>query len=126
MVPLVATQFTETGPALSPDGRWLAYSSGESGRGEVYVRPFPDVESGRVQVSTNGGSNPRWANSGTELFFVDADRRLNAAQLRQPLNLESWRGRYSSRLEPTTRDMMSGSLMQETISMTSHLATNGF
>ena len=78
-VPLVATPFTELGPALSPDGRWLAYSSDESGREEVYVRPFPDVDSGRVPISTGGGSNLRWANSGTELFFVDADRRMNAA-----------------------------------------------
>ena len=80
-VPLVATQFQERGPALSPDGRWLAYSSNESGREEVYVRPFPDVESDRDQVSTNGGSNPRWATSGNEVFFVDADRRMNAAQV---------------------------------------------
>ncbi len=81
LVPLVATQFVELGPDLSADGRWLAYSSNESGREEVYARPFPDVNSDRVQVSTNGGSNPRWANSGTELFFVDSERNMNAAQV---------------------------------------------
>ncbi len=51
---LVDSEFVEMNAALSPDGRWLAYQSDESGRFEVYVRPFPDVESGRTVVSTNG------------------------------------------------------------------------
>ena len=72
VVPLVATpDFLEQDPALSPDGRWLAYTSNETGRNEVYVRPFPNVESTRVLVSTDGGSNPLWAHSQNELFFVD-------------------------------------------------------
>ena len=76
-IPLVATaEFAEQDPALSSDGRWLAYTSNETGRAEVYVRPFPDVDSYRVRLSTDGGSGPLWANSGSELFFVDADRRL--------------------------------------------------
>lgn len=54
---------------LSPDDRWLAYVSNASGRREVYVRPFPDVNRGVWQVSTDGGAEPRWAHSGTELFF---------------------------------------------------------
>ena len=54
-IPLIATtQFSEQDPALSPDGRWLAYTSDVTGRNEVYVSPFPDVDSGRVPVSTNG------------------------------------------------------------------------
>ena len=81
-LPLVATAaFEEAGPDLSPDGRWLAYSSNETGRGEVYVRPFPDVESGRVPISINGGRNPQWAHNGTELFFVDGQGRMVAAQV---------------------------------------------
>ena len=72
-VPLVATaDFTEQDPALSPDGRWLAYTSDETGRMEVYVRPFPNVESTRVQVSIDGGFSPLWSHSGNELFFADA------------------------------------------------------
>ena len=79
-IPLVATaEFAEYDPALSPDGRWLAYTSNETGRADVYVRPFPDVESDKVRVSTDGGSGPLWAHSGTELFFVDAGRSLIAA-----------------------------------------------
>ena len=67
--PLVRTKFNEANADISPDGRWLAYQSDESGREEVYVRPFPDVDSGRWQVSTGGGRTPVWARSGDELFF---------------------------------------------------------
>ena len=79
--PLVATpEFAEGAPALSPDGRWLAYSSNETGSYEVFVRPLPDVNSTRVLVSRDGGLGPLWAHSGRELFFVDEDRGLVAAQ----------------------------------------------
>ena len=68
--PLVAAGgFEEVAPALSPDGRWLAYASNESGRYEVYVRPFPDANAGRWQVSRNGGNEPVWAHNGRELFY---------------------------------------------------------
>ena len=59
----------ELAPALSPDGRWLAYVSNETGRDEVWVRPFPDVEAGRWQISVQGGTEPLWAHSGQELFY---------------------------------------------------------
>ena len=68
-VPLLTGSFNERGAALSPDGRWLAYSSNESGRDEIFVRPFPNTGAGRWQVSTNGGSAARWAHSGRELFY---------------------------------------------------------
>ncbi|MGH9383458.1 MAG: hypothetical protein ACRD2N_04125, partial [Vicinamibacterales bacterium] len=67
--PLIQTPFADAGPAISPDGRWVAYFSDESGRSEVYVRPFPDVDHGRWQVSTDGGTEPRWSRNGRELFF---------------------------------------------------------
>jgi len=67
--PLLTGPFSEQGAALSPDGRWLAYSSNESGRFEIFVRPFPNTGSGRWQVSTQGGSAARWSRSGRELFF---------------------------------------------------------
>jgi serine/threonine-protein kinase len=69
LMPLLKTTFGEQSAELSPDGRWLAYNSNESGRHEVYVRPFPDVDKGRWQVSTGGGSQPTWARNGRELFF---------------------------------------------------------
>jgi len=68
--PLVASdEFSEAFPSISPDGRWLAYVSNETGRREVMVRPFPDVDAGWWQVSQNGGGAPRWAHNGRELFF---------------------------------------------------------
>jgi hypothetical protein len=68
-VPLVAGPYQEDGASLSPDGRWLAYSSNESGVSEVFVRPFPNTALGRWQISTTGGSAPRWSHSGRELFY---------------------------------------------------------
>jgi serine/threonine-protein kinase len=80
--PLMADPaFAEIYPALSPDGRWLAYASNESGRFEVYVRPFPDVNARRVQVSQAGGTEPRWAHSGRELFFRSGTHALVAASV---------------------------------------------
>jgi hypothetical protein len=67
--PLLAGPSQELGPALSPDGKWLAYSSNESGANQVFVRPFPGVNTGRWQISTGGGVAPRWAHSGRELFY---------------------------------------------------------
>ena len=80
-VPLLAEDYDEQQPALSPDGRWLAYISNETGTFEVYVRPFPDVNTGKWQVSTNRGTMPVWAHSGGELFFLDGDRGLVVAQV---------------------------------------------
>ncbi len=81
--PLLAAEYDEQEPALSPDGRWLAYISNEAGSGgfDVFVRPFPDMNSGRWQVSTEGGVMPVWAHSGRELFFVDDNGGLVAAQV---------------------------------------------
>jgi len=66
---LISTPTQEISPELSPDGRWLAYDSDESGRFEVYVRPFPDVGSGRTQVSIEGGRDPLFSRDGRALFF---------------------------------------------------------
>jgi Tol biopolymer transport system component len=74
---LLQTPFNEQNADLSPDGRWLAYQSDESGgRAEVYVRPYPNVNAGRWQVSTSGGTRPLWARDGRELFYLDAERRM--------------------------------------------------
>jgi Tol biopolymer transport system component len=69
LMPVVATAADEVAPALSPDGRYLAYVSDESGRPEVYVRPFPDAGRAKWQVSVGGGIEPLWAHSGRELFY---------------------------------------------------------
>ncbi len=67
--PLVTTAFGERNAEISPDGEWLAYQSDASGRDEVYVQPFPDVDAGRWQVSTTGGTRPLWGPDGRELFY---------------------------------------------------------
>ena len=77
---IVATGYDETGAALSPDSRWLAYVSNEQGTAEVFVRPFPDVNGGKWQVSSGGGSAPLWARSGRELFYV-ANRKMHVVRI---------------------------------------------
>ena len=81
-IPLVATEaYSEQGPAISRDGRWLAYSSNETGRPEIFVRPFPDVDAGKWQISTGGGIQSVWAYNGRELFFANPEtRELEAAE----------------------------------------------
>lgn len=69
-------------PALSPDGRWLAYGSDESGSMEIYVRPFPETSSARWQVSTAGGTQPVWSKSGRQLYYLNGKNELVAADVR--------------------------------------------
>jgi serine/threonine-protein kinase len=80
--PLLASPAREVSPALSPDGKWLAYVSTESGKPEVYVRPFPDVGSAKWQVSLSGGTTPVWAHSGRELFYLDGNRAMVSVAVR--------------------------------------------
>ena len=75
--PLVHTRANEVEPAVSPDGRWLAYTSAEPrGRPEVYVRPFPRVDDGRSQISSDGGFSPLWSADGKQLFFISGGRAV--------------------------------------------------
>ncbi|MFI5244729.1 MAG: TolB family protein, partial [Gemmatimonadales bacterium] len=81
-VPLVATNFSEFTPALSPDGRWLAYSSNENGPREVYVVPFPNSGTAKWAVSTHGGTEPLWSHRGGELFYRDGAGFLVAVEVK--------------------------------------------
>ena len=78
---LLGTEAGEFTPAVSRDGRWLAYVSDVSGANEVYVRPFPNVQASVFQVSTNGGSEPIWSHSGRELFYRNGAGELVAAEV---------------------------------------------
>ena len=78
---LLDTEFVEDAPALSPDGRWIAYQSDESGQNNIYVQPFPNIGDGKWQVSTNGGSDPVWSPDGRHLFFVTFPLRMMVAEV---------------------------------------------
>ncbi|NNF14587.1 MAG: serine/threonine-protein kinase [Gemmatimonadetes bacterium] len=80
-IPLLMEAHDEISPSLSPNGRWLVYASNETGSYEIFVRPFPDVESARWQVSTNGGIAPKWSRDGTEIFFLDGSDQMSAARV---------------------------------------------
>jgi Tol biopolymer transport system component len=75
------SEFNEFLGQLSPDNRWMAYTSDESGRREVYVRPFPSGQ-GQWNISVNGGEQPRWRADGRELFFVAADGKMMAVAVK--------------------------------------------
>ena len=103
---LLGSPSDEVAPAISPDGRWLAYVSNESGRAEVYVRGFPDM-AGRYQVSLEGGTEPAWSPRGGELFYRDGPA-LMAARLETSGTVEV---PHSSLIPPTLPTLPTGSTM---------------
>jgi serine/threonine protein kinase len=74
------TEFNELSPSMSPDGKWIAYSSNESGIAHVYVRPFPGP-GGKYQVSTIPGSRPKWRRDGKEIYYLSNDNKLMAVEV---------------------------------------------
>ncbi len=88
--PLVATEYREGSGHVSPDGRWVAYSSNESGRAEIYVRSFPDIERRKELVSRGGGQHPIWGRAGSnELYYraIDGSMRAVAVTLTPDLTV---------------------------------------
>jgi serine/threonine protein kinase len=77
--PLLQSQFSEQNAQFSPDGHWIAYSSNETGRYEIYVAPFPGPGAKR-QISTSGGVLARWRADGKEIFYIAPDQKLMAAE----------------------------------------------
>jgi Tol biopolymer transport system component len=71
---LLQEKYSEAQPKISPDGKWLAYTSDESGQNEIYVRPFPEVNKGRWLISTSGGDSPLWSPDGRELYYRNGDK----------------------------------------------------
>jgi serine/threonine-protein kinase len=61
--------FLQLNGAISPDGRWIAYESNQTGQNEIYVRPYPDTEASRWQITSSAGSKPLWSRDGRELYF---------------------------------------------------------
>jgi eukaryotic-like serine/threonine-protein kinase len=105
-VPLVKTQFSEQGAAISPDGRWLAYESDESGRSEVYVQPMQG--SGRWQITSTGvaelveSPRLRWNRNGRELLYVSPDWKLMSVPVRAGLKFEAGVPKPLLALQPTS------------------------
>ena len=97
--PLVASDFEEYGVTLSPDGKWFAYTSTESGRAEVFVRPLADPGSGRVQISIDGGEEALWSRSGRELFYRSRRGEMIAAEI-QPGAMLSVKARRALFVNP--------------------------
>jgi len=86
--PLLASELNGLNAEISPDGRWLAYQSNDSGQLEIYVRPFPNVDEGRWQISRAGGARPLWARDGSELFYFDPGWRLMVVSVRMDPNFD--------------------------------------
>lgn len=86
--PIAGGHESDSNAHISPDGRWLAYESNESGRAEVYVRPYAAAAGGKRFVSDGGGTAPVWARTGRELFYFSADGRLVALAVRLGPDLE--------------------------------------
>jgi Tol biopolymer transport system component len=81
--PFLRTPFDETAPQFSPDGRWLAYASNESGPYEIYVQPYPGP-GGKWQISTEGGTEPAWNRNGRELFYRSGNKMMAVDVTTQP------------------------------------------
>jgi len=102
--PLLATEFNERRPALSPDERWLAYQSDESGQYEIYVRPSPNVGAGKTQVSSDEGHEPMWSTDGRTLFFLSPTGLMETAVSTAPsftAAVPSWFEELKRRVPPT-------------------------
>ena len=83
--PLFEEDCREGQPKISPNGLWIAYLSDESGRNEVYVRPFPEVNKGRWQISENGGDSPLWSPDGKELYYRNGDSVIAVSVQTEPV-----------------------------------------
>ncbi len=79
--PLTATPFVERGAVVSPDGRFMAYESSESGDAQIFVTPYPDVNSARWPISNTGGIRPAWSSDGKELFYERLVTGQSASEL---------------------------------------------
>jgi hypothetical protein len=80
-VAYLATPFSKTGSKFSPDGKWVVYRSSESGRPEIYIRPFPDAGAGKSVISNGGGFAPRWLADGREIVYLSQDGVLMSVEV---------------------------------------------
>jgi Tol biopolymer transport system component len=111
--PILVTEGSRRGQ-FSPDGKWVAFESAESGEMEVYVQAFPKSQ-GKIRVSSNGGAQPRWSPDGSELFYVALDERLMAVPIRKPadgsLELSTPTPLFMTHIGGAVQDLTSASYM---------------
>jgi Tol biopolymer transport system component len=86
-IPFLREEFNESQPQFSPNGKWIAYVSDESGVQQIYVQSYPTL-TGKWQISTDGGTQPRWRRDGKELFYLGPDRKLMAVVVKSDGTLE--------------------------------------
>ena len=104
--PFLQTKSLEGGPLFSPNGKWLAYESDESGRNEIHMRPFPGPGR-RWQVSTDGGTSPTWSASGDELFYRNGDKMMVVqVETEEELRLGNPRLLFERRSETNSYDVL--------------------
>ncbi len=108
--PRFQSQFKEDKGMISPDGHWIAYDSNESGQSEIYVRPFPNVEEGKWQISRDGGTEPVWAPRGQELFYRNGEAMMVVGFKTEPTFTAGspellFTGRYTTSLAVTNYDI---------------------
>jgi eukaryotic-like serine/threonine-protein kinase len=84
--PLLHSEFAESFGQISPDGHWIAYTSNESGRRQIYVQSFPDLQKGKWQVSADNGAQPRWRKDSKELFYLTNDGTLMSVPVTETLD----------------------------------------
>jgi Tol biopolymer transport system component len=99
--PILQAAFNQSGARLSPDGRWLAYESDESGTPEIFVRSYPEGGQ-RRQISQGGGQQARWRGDGKELFYVSPDRKIFSVEIRAGAILDAGapRALFQTRIRP--------------------------
>jgi hypothetical protein len=117
--PVVQTNFEERGGQFSPDGKWIAYESNESGRFEIYLQPFPGPGA-KSQISTGGGLQVRWRRDGKELFYSSPDGRLMAVPMRLSSNSQAFEvgspvPLWTTRIESAVQGGVQGGRAQEYI-----------
>ena len=105
-VPVLVTPYDENAFVFSPDGRWMAYESDETGRREIFVRPFPNTREAKIQISDAGGVGPRWSRDGRELYFTSLDNDLMSAPVRSGATLSVGEPVHLFALPPAMRDLV--------------------
>jgi serine/threonine protein kinase/Tol biopolymer transport system component len=117
-VPLIRSPFNETGGRISPDGRWMAYASDESGRDEMYVTNYPEPR-GKWRVSPEGGTQAEWRRDGRELFYRAPDRKVMAVPIKSGANFDAGTPQALFEIPPDVGPWLQGGVDQREYAVSS-------